>query len=101
VHPSEIFTRKIAGLSKSLSRVRIEKDAVSRLASHLIEEQRDRRERSLVLQVVCAGSIVMIGAVRKKHGVFSGRGGNHHRCRLSRPTSGRCWRRRCDQGRLW
>jgi putative transposase len=39
--------RKIAGVTDSSSRVRIGKDAVSRIASRLAEEQKDRRERSL------------------------------------------------------
>ena len=61
---SEVSTRQIPGLTEFWSRVRIGKDAVSRIASSLIEEQRDRRGRSLVLQVVCADSIVMTDAVK-------------------------------------
>jgi putative transposase len=44
---SGISVRKIAGVSDALSRVRIGKDAVSRIVSRLEEEQRDWRERLL------------------------------------------------------
>jgi putative transposase len=44
---SGISVRKIAGVTDALSRVRIGKDAVSRIASRLEEEQRDWRERPL------------------------------------------------------
>ncbi len=44
---SGISVRKIAGVTDALTRVRIGKDAVSRIASRLQEEQRDWRERSL------------------------------------------------------
>jgi putative transposase len=44
---SGISVRKIAGVTDALSRVRIGKDAVSRIASRLEEEQRDWRERLL------------------------------------------------------
>jgi putative transposase len=42
-----ISVRKIAGVTDALSRVRVGKDAVSRLARRLEEEQREWRERSL------------------------------------------------------
>ena len=42
-----ISLRKIAGVTDALSKVRIGKDAVSRIASRLQEEQREWRERSL------------------------------------------------------
>jgi putative transposase len=42
-----ISVRKIAGVTDALSKVRIGKDAVSRIASRLQEEQREWRERSL------------------------------------------------------
>jgi len=44
---SGIFTRKIAGVTDALSRVRIGKDAVSRISARLQEEQGDWRERSM------------------------------------------------------
>jgi putative transposase len=44
---SGISVRKIAGVTEALSRVRVGKDAVSRIARRLEEEQRDWRERSL------------------------------------------------------
>jgi putative transposase len=44
---SGISTRKIAGIADALSRVRIGKDAVSRIAARLEEQQRAWRERSL------------------------------------------------------
>lgn len=44
---SGISVRKIAGVTDALSRVRSGKDAVSRIASRLEEEQRDWRERPL------------------------------------------------------
>jgi putative transposase len=44
---SGISIRKIAGLTEALSRVKVGKDAVSRIASRLREEQREWRERSL------------------------------------------------------
>ena len=44
---SGISTRKIAGVTDALSRVRVSKDAVSRIASRLEEQQKEWRERSL------------------------------------------------------
>jgi putative transposase len=44
---SGISVRKIAGVTEALSRVRISKDAVSRIARRLEENQRSWRERSL------------------------------------------------------
>jgi putative transposase len=44
---SGISVRKIAGVTETLSKVRIGKDAVSRIASRLEEQQREWRERSL------------------------------------------------------
>jgi putative transposase len=44
---SGISVRKIAGVTDALSRVRIGKDAVSRIASRLEEQQKEWRERSL------------------------------------------------------
>jgi putative transposase len=44
---SGISVRKIAGVTEALSKVRIGKDAVSRIASRLQEEQEEWRERSL------------------------------------------------------
>ena len=44
---SGISVRKIAGVTEALSKVRVGKDAVSRIASRLEEEQREWRERSL------------------------------------------------------
>ncbi len=44
---SGISVRKIAGLTEALSRVRVGKDAVSRITSRLEGQQRDWRERSL------------------------------------------------------
>jgi hypothetical protein len=38
---------KIAGVTEALSKVRIGKDAVSRIASRLQEQQKEWRERSL------------------------------------------------------
>ena len=43
---SGISVRKIAGVTEALSRVRIGKDAVSRIASRLEEEQREWRGRA-------------------------------------------------------
>jgi transposase-like protein len=44
---SGISVRKVAGITDALSKVRIGKDAVSRIASRLEGQQRDWRERSL------------------------------------------------------
>jgi putative transposase len=44
---SGISVRKIAGVTDSLSRVKIGKDTVSRIASRLEEQQNERRERPL------------------------------------------------------
>jgi putative transposase len=44
---SGISVRKIAGVTEALSKVKVGKDAVSRIASRLEEEQREWRERSL------------------------------------------------------
>jgi putative transposase len=44
---SGISMRKIAGVTEALSTVRIGKDAVSRIASRLEEQQKEWRERSL------------------------------------------------------
>jgi len=44
---SGISVRKIAGVTEALSRVRIGKDAVSRIARRLEEEQREWREQTL------------------------------------------------------
>jgi putative transposase len=44
---SGISVRKIAGVTEALSRVKVGKDAVSRIASRLKEEQKEWRERSL------------------------------------------------------
>jgi putative transposase len=44
---SGISVRKIAGVTEALSKVRIGKDAVSRIASRLEEQQKEWRERSL------------------------------------------------------
>jgi transposase-like protein len=44
---SGISVRKIAGVTEALSHVKVGKDAVSRIASRLEEEQREWRERSL------------------------------------------------------
>jgi putative transposase len=44
---SGISVRKIAGVTEALSRVRVGKDAVSRIARRLEQEQREWRERSL------------------------------------------------------
>jgi putative transposase len=44
---SGISVRKIAGVTDALSRVKVGKDAVSRIARRLEEEQREWRERSL------------------------------------------------------
>jgi putative transposase len=44
---SGISVRKIAGVTDALSKVRIGKDAVSRIASRLEEQQKEWRERSL------------------------------------------------------
>jgi putative transposase len=43
---SGISTRKVAGITDALSRVRVGKDTVSRIASRLEGQQRDWRERS-------------------------------------------------------
>jgi transposase-like protein len=42
---SGVSTRKIAGITAALSKVRIGKDAVSRIAARLEEEQKEWRER--------------------------------------------------------
>ena len=44
---SGISARKIASMSDALSKVRIGKDAVSRIASRIQEQQKEWRERSL------------------------------------------------------
>jgi putative transposase len=44
---SGISTRKIAGVTDSLSKVKVGKDAVSRIASRLEEKQKAWRERPL------------------------------------------------------
>lgn len=44
---SGISVRKIAGVTEALSRVKVGKDAVSRIAGRLEEQQREWRERSL------------------------------------------------------
>jgi putative transposase len=44
---SGISVRKIAGVTEALSRVKVGKDAVSRITSRLEEQQREWRERSL------------------------------------------------------
>jgi putative transposase len=44
---SRISLRKIAGVTEALSRVRVGKDTVSRIARRLEEEQREWRERTL------------------------------------------------------
>ena len=44
---SGISVRKIAGVTEALSRVKVGKDAVSRIAGRLEEEQREWREHSL------------------------------------------------------
>jgi putative transposase len=44
---SGISVRKIAGVTEALSKVKVGKDAVSRIASRLEEKQREWRERSL------------------------------------------------------
>ena len=44
---SGISVRKISGVSEALSKVRIGKDAVSRIASRLQEQLKEWRERSL------------------------------------------------------
>ena len=44
---SGISVRKIAGVTDALSKVRVGKDAVSRIASRLEEQQKQWRERSL------------------------------------------------------
>jgi putative transposase len=44
---SGISVRKIAGVTDALSKMRIGKDAVSRIASRLQEQQKEWRERSL------------------------------------------------------
>jgi len=44
---SGISVRKIAGVTEALSRVKVGKDAVSRIARRLEEEQKEWRERSL------------------------------------------------------
>jgi len=44
---SGISVRKVAGITDALSKVRIGKDAVSRIASRLQEQQKEWRERSL------------------------------------------------------
>src|SRR5215211_4556142 len=47
MHLCGISLRKIAGVTEALSKVRIGKDAVSRIASRLEEQQNEWRERSL------------------------------------------------------
>ncbi len=47
MHLSGISVRKIAGVTEALSRVKVGKDAVSRIARRLEEERREWRERSL------------------------------------------------------
>ncbi len=47
IYLSGISVRKIAGVTDALSKVRIGKDAVSRIASRLEEQQKQWRERSL------------------------------------------------------
>ena len=47
IYLSGISVRKIAGVTDALSRVRVGKDAVSRIARRLEEQQREWRERSL------------------------------------------------------
>src|SRR3712207_6768684 len=44
---SGISVRKIAGVTEALSRVKVGKDAVSRIASRLEEQHKEWRERSL------------------------------------------------------
>ena len=44
---SGVSTRKIAGITEALSRVRVGKDAVSRISKRLEDEQRAWRERAL------------------------------------------------------
>jgi putative transposase len=44
---SGISVRKIAGVTEALSKVRIGKDAVSRIASRLEQQHKEWRERSL------------------------------------------------------
>jgi transposase-like protein len=44
---SGISVRKVAGVTEALSRVKVGKDAVSRIARRLAEQQREWRERSL------------------------------------------------------
>jgi putative transposase len=44
---SGISVRKVAGITDALSRVRVGKDAVSRITSHLEGQQKEWRERSL------------------------------------------------------
>jgi transposase-like protein len=44
---SGISVRKIAGVTEALSKVKVGKDAVSRIASRLQEEQKEWRERPL------------------------------------------------------
>jgi transposase-like protein len=44
---SDISVRKIAGVSEALSKVRIGKDGVSRIASRLQEQHKEWRERAL------------------------------------------------------
>ena len=45
IYLSGISVRKIAGVTDALSKVRIGKDAVSRVASQLEEQQKEWRER--------------------------------------------------------
>jgi putative transposase len=47
---SGISVRKIAGVTDALSKVRIGKDTVSRIASRLEEQQKEWRERALSLE---------------------------------------------------
>ena len=44
---SGVSTRKIAGITDALSRVKVGRDAVSRIAARLEEQQRAWRERRL------------------------------------------------------
>ena len=89
---SGISVRKIAGVTEALSRVKVGKDAVSRIACRLEEEQREWRERSLeekeypylyldatYLKVRWGARVDQHGAVGVRRG---GRGG----------LSGRSWR---------
>jgi putative transposase len=48
-----ISVRKIAGVTEALSRVKVGKDAVSRISRRLEEQQREWRERSLEEKTRC------------------------------------------------